>query len=61
MATFKVVVADPKTRKSQSVEVKDPQALAFVGLKIGEEVDALSLVCRARSRLPEEATRQGFP
>ncbi|MGI0080280.1 MAG: S6e family ribosomal protein [Nitrososphaerales archaeon] len=61
MATFKVVVADPKTRKSQAVEVKDPQAQAFVGLRIGEEVDGSLVGLQGRIKITGGSDKAGFP
>ena len=61
MATFKVVVADPKTRKSQAVEVKDPQAQAFVGLKIGEEVDGSLVGIAGKIKITGGSDKSGFP
>ncbi len=39
MPEFKVVVSDPKTGTAKQVEVKGPQANAFLGLKIGDIID----------------------
>ncbi len=61
MASFKVVVADPKTRKSQAVEVKDPQAAAFVGLKIGDEVDGSLVGLQGRIKITGGSDKAGFP
>ncbi|AEA12730.1 30S ribosomal protein S6e [Thermoproteus uzoniensis 768-20] len=40
MPTFKVVVSDPMSGKAIQLEVKDPAAQRFIGLKIGDYVDA---------------------
>ncbi|MEZ0249317.1 MAG: 30S ribosomal protein S6e [Thermoproteus sp.] len=40
MPTFKVVVSDPLSGKARQFEVKDPGAQRFIGLKIGEAIDA---------------------
>lgn len=61
MATFKVVVADPKTKKSQSVEVKDPQALAFVGTRLGDELDASLVGLNGKIRITGGSDKAGFP
>ncbi len=39
MPEFKVVISDPKTGKSQQVEVKGDKAQRLVGLKIGDVFD----------------------
>ena len=40
MPTFKIVVSDPLSGKAIQYEVKDPLAQRFVGLKIGDTIDA---------------------
>ncbi len=40
MPTFKLVLADPLSGKSRQFEIKDPVAQRFIGLKIGDVVDA---------------------
>jgi len=40
MPTFKIVLSDPLSGKSKQLEVKDPVAQRFIGLRIGDEVDA---------------------
>jgi len=39
MAKFKVIVSDPETGKSSSVEVEGSRAVPFVGRRIGETLD----------------------
>ncbi len=40
MPTFKLVLADPLSGKSRQFEIRDPIAQRFIGLKIGDIVDA---------------------
>ncbi len=40
MPTFKLVLADPMSGKSRQFEIKDPISQRFVGLKIGDIVEA---------------------
>lgn len=40
MPTFKVVVSDPLSGKAVQFEVKDPASQRFIGLKIGDTIDA---------------------
>jgi small subunit ribosomal protein S6e len=61
LATFKVVIADPKSGKSQSVEVKDQQAQPLVGMRIGEEVDGSLLGIEGKVRITGGSDRAGFP
>jgi small subunit ribosomal protein S6e len=62
VASFKVVIADPKSGKSQSTEVKDQQAQPLLGLKIGDEIDG-SLVGMegSRIRITGGSDKAGFP
>lgn len=39
MVVFKVVVADPETGKSHSVEAREPAARRLIGLRIGDKFD----------------------
>ena len=61
MASFKVVVADPKTGKSQSVELKDQQAQPLLGLKIGEELDGTMLGLTGKIKISGGSDKAGFP
>ena len=61
MASFKVIVADPKTRKSQSVEVKDQGAQPLLGLKLGEEFDGSLLGITGRVKITGGSDKAGFP
>jgi small subunit ribosomal protein S6e len=61
MAAFKIVVSDPKTRKSQVVELKDQQAQALVGLRIGDEVDGSLLGLTGKVKLTGGSDKAGFP
>jgi small subunit ribosomal protein S6e len=61
MASFKVVVADPKTRKSQSIELKEDQAQALIGLRIGDEIDGSSLGLPGKVRITGGSDKAGFP
>jgi small subunit ribosomal protein S6e len=40
MPTFKLVLSDPMSGRAKQLEIKDPVAQRFIGLKIGDEVDA---------------------
>lgn len=61
MASFKVVIADPKTGKSTSVELKDQQAQPLVGLKIGDEVDGSLLGLQGKIKITGGSDKAGFP
>ncbi len=61
MASFKIVVADPKTGKSQSLELKDQQAQPLLGLKIGEELDGTLMGLTGKIKISGGSDKAGFP
>jgi len=60
MATFKVVVSDPKTKKTEAKEIKDTEASLLLGRKIGEVVDA-STIGLGKVMVTGGSDRAGFP
>ena len=61
MTSFKVIASDPKTGKCQMAEVKDQQANALVGLRIGEEVDGSTFGFPGKVRITGGSDKAGFP
>ncbi|MCP8315872.1 MAG: 30S ribosomal protein S6e [archaeon] len=61
MPTFKLIVSDKETGKSSVYELKDPQARALVGLKIGDEIDASVLGIKGKIKITGGSDRAGFP
>jgi len=62
MAKFKVVVSDPETGKSQSVELEEHKAVPLIGRKIGETIDGTILGLRGHKLLITGGTdKDGFP
>lgn len=61
MPTFKLIVSDKETGKSSVYELKDPQARALVGLKIGDEIDASVLGIQGKIKITGGSDRAGFP
>ena len=61
MASFKVVIADSKSGKAQSVEIKDQQAQPLIGMRIGEEVDGSLLGIEGKVRITGGSDKAGFP
>ncbi len=61
MPTFKLIVSDQETGKSDVYELKDPQARALVGLKIGDEIDASVLELDGKVKITGGSDRAGFP
>jgi small subunit ribosomal protein S6e len=43
MVSFKLNVGDPKNGVTKTIEVKEPEALALIGKKIGDIVDGTAL------------------
>lgn len=61
LATFKLIVSDEETGKSNVYELKDPQSRALVGLKIGDEIDASVLGIKGKIKITGGSDRAGFP
>lgn len=62
MAKFKVIISDPETGKSRSVETEGPRAVPLVGRKLGEVIDG-SVVGMAghKLRISGGSDKDGFP
>lgn len=61
MAQFKLVISDPKTTKSEVLEVKDASAQALVGRKIGDVVDGAAIGYSGKIVITGGSDRAGFP
>lgn len=61
MASFKIVVADPKTSKSSSLELKDQQAQPLLGMKIGDEIDGSMVGIQGKIKITGGSDKAGFP
>jgi small subunit ribosomal protein S6e len=61
MVQFKLVVSDPKTGKSEAIEVKDENASLFIGRRIGEVVDASPVGVTTKIMITGGSDRAGFP
>ncbi|HME18206.1 MAG TPA: S6e family ribosomal protein [Nitrososphaerales archaeon] len=61
MAQFKLVVADPKTKTSESKEVKEENAQLLLGRKIGEVVDATAIGVPGKIMITGGSDKAGFP
>jgi small subunit ribosomal protein S6e len=61
MVEFKLVVSDPKTKKSEVHEVKDVGAQLLLGRKIGEVIVATPLGMSGRIQITGGSDRAGFP
>ncbi|HUH82938.1 MAG TPA: S6e family ribosomal protein [Nitrososphaerales archaeon] len=61
MVSFKLVLSDPKSGKSEASEVKDASAQFLIGRRIGEVVDAASIGLTGRIMITGGSDRAGFP
>lgn len=61
MPTFKLVLSDPKTGKSEAQEVKDSAAQFLVGKKVGETVDGAAIGLTGRIVITGGSDKAGFP
>jgi small subunit ribosomal protein S6e len=61
MVSFKVVISDTKTGKSEVKEAKDADAQLLVGRKIGEVFDGAPLGVQGRLILTGGSDKAGFP
>ena len=62
MAKFKIIISDPETGKSRSIEVEGTQAVPLVGRKLGEVIDG-SVVKMSGHKLKVTggSDKDGFP
>ena len=62
LAKFKVIVSDPETGKSQSIEVEEAQAVPLIGRKLGEVMDGAALKLSGYKLLITGGSdKDGFP
>ena len=61
MVSFKIVLSDPKTGKSEASEIKDASAQLLIGRKIGEVLDASTIGLTGKIMITGGSDRAGFP
>ena len=61
MVTYKLIVSDPKTGKSESSEVKDASAQQLVGRRVGEVIDGASIGLAGKIKITGGSDKAGFP
>lgn len=61
MVSFKLVLSDPRSGKSEVSEVKDTNAQALIGRKIGDVLDASVIGLAGRIMITGGSDRAGFP
>jgi small subunit ribosomal protein S6e len=61
MVSYKIVVSDPKTGKSEAQEVKDAGAQQLLGRKIGDILDGTSIGLSGKLMITGGSDKAGFP
>ncbi len=61
MVSFKLVLSDPKTGKSEASEIKDANAQHLIGRKIGDTLDASAIGLTGRIMITGGSDKAGFP
>jgi small subunit ribosomal protein S6e len=62
MAKFKIIVSDPETGKSQSVELEESQAVPLIGRKLGEVIDGAAVkLSGCKLKITGGSDKDGFP
>lgn len=61
MVTYKLVVSDPKTGKSEAQEVKDANAQQLVGRRVGEVIDGATIGLSGKIMITGGSDKAGFP
>jgi small subunit ribosomal protein S6e len=62
MAKFKVIISDPETGKSQSVEVEETQAVPLISRKLGEVIDGAAVKMSGHKlMITGGSDKDGFP
>jgi len=61
MVSFKLILSDPRTGKSEASEVKDAQAQPLIGRRIGEVIDGSTIGLNGRIMITGGSDKAGFP
>ena len=62
MAKFKIIISDPETGKSNTLELKDAQATPLIGRKIGEQIDGSTVdLPNCKIQITGGSDKDGFP
>ncbi len=61
MVSFKLVLSDPATGKSEASEVKDANAQQLMGRKIGEVLDGTAIGLTGKIMITGGSDKAGFP
>jgi small subunit ribosomal protein S6e len=62
LAKFKIIVSDPETGKSQSVELEESHAVPLIGRKLGEVIDGATVKLSGHKlKITGGSDKDGFP
>ena len=62
MAKFKIIISDPETGTSKTVELEETRAIPLIGRKIGETIDGAILgLVGHKVQITGGSDRDGFP
>lgn len=62
MAKFKIILSDPETGKSQTVELEGSRAVPLIGRKLGETIDGTALGLGGHKlKITGGSDKDGFP
>jgi len=62
MAKFKIIISDPETGKSQSIELEESQAVPLIGRKLGEVIDGAAVKLSGHKlKITGGSDKDGFP
>jgi small subunit ribosomal protein S6e len=62
LAKLKIIISDPETGKSQSVELEETQAVPLIGIKLGEIIDGTSVkLAGYKLQITGGSDKDGFP
>ena len=62
MAKFKIIISDPETGKSRSVELEGTRAVPLIGRKLGEVIDGSVVgMSGQKLRITGGSDKDGFP
>lgn len=62
MAKFKIIISDPETGKSQSMELEETQAVPLISRKLGEVIDGAAVKLSGyKLMITGGSDKDGFP
>jgi len=62
MAKFKIIISDPETGKSNTLELEDARAIPLIGRKIGEQIDGSTVdLPNCKIQITGGSDKDGFP